>query len=121
VLAAGPGGGERVLPLFHDRSDLVLAFYVRGEGERLAAPGAVAQVHRRVEPGRQQRQRLSRSVRLLGTQSRRLAKLVEDLLEISRFDAGAADLRPEPVDVHALFADAVAVTGVAVEPRAIPW
>ncbi|OLF19237.1 sensor histidine kinase [Actinophytocola xanthii] len=59
----------------------------------------------------------SRSARLLGTQSRRLAKLVEDLLEISRFDAGAADLRPEPVDLHALLEDAIAVTGVRAELR----
>ncbi|MCS7475869.1 sensor histidine kinase [Umezawaea endophytica] len=59
----------------------------------------------------------SRAAHLMGTQSRRLAKLVEDLLEISRFDAGAADLRPEPVDLHTLFLDAVAVTGVPVEPR----
>ncbi|WP_243859862.1 sensor histidine kinase [Amycolatopsis arida] len=49
----------------------------------------------------------SRSARLLGTQTRRLARLVEDLLEISRFDAGVADFRPEPVDLRALLLDAV--------------
>lgn len=51
------------------------------------------------------------SARLLGTQSRRLARLVEDLLEISRFDAGVADLRPEPVDLRALLLDAISVSG----------
>lgn len=51
------------------------------------------------------------SARLLGTQSRRLARLVEDLLEISRFDAGVADLRVELVELPALLRDAIAVTG----------
>ncbi|HEX6353717.1 HAMP domain-containing sensor histidine kinase [Actinophytocola sp.] len=52
----------------------------------------------------------ARSARLLGTQTRRLARLVEDLLEISRFDAGVADFRPEPVDLRALLMDAVEVS-----------
>jgi two-component system sensor histidine kinase MtrB len=52
----------------------------------------------------------ARSARLLGTQSRRLARLVEDLLEISRFDAGVADFRPEPVDLRSLLLDAVEAT-----------
>jgi two-component system sensor histidine kinase MtrB len=52
----------------------------------------------------------SRSAELLGAQSRRLAKLVEDLLEISRFDAGVLVLRPERVDLPALVADAVDLT-----------
>ncbi|WP_086820738.1 cell wall metabolism sensor histidine kinase WalK [Allokutzneria sp. NRRL B-24872] len=48
-----------------------------------------------------------RSTELLGTQVRRLSTLVEDLLEMSRFDAGAADFRPEQLDLTALVADAV--------------
>ncbi|MEV7555924.1 HAMP domain-containing sensor histidine kinase [Amycolatopsis sp. NPDC089917] len=49
----------------------------------------------------------TRATELLGTQTRRLARLVEDLMEISRFDAGSADFRPEPVDLPALVEDAV--------------
>ncbi|MGW3964795.1 sensor histidine kinase [Amycolatopsis sp. NPDC005003] len=55
----------------------------------------------------------TRAAEILGTQARRLAKLVEDLLEIARFDAGKADLRVAPVDLADLVADAAAVTGVA--------
>lgn len=54
----------------------------------------------------------TRAADILGTQARRLAKLVEDLLEIARFDAGKADLRLAPVDLADLVADAAAVTGV---------
>ena len=43
------------------------------------------------------------AVRLVGTQTRRLAQLVENLIEISRFDAGQAVLRVEDgVDIGAL-------------------
>ncbi|MFI5589424.1 sensor histidine kinase [Amycolatopsis sp. NPDC051758] len=52
----------------------------------------------------------TRATELLGTQARRLARLVEDLLEISRFDAGSADFRPEPVDLPALVEDAIEVS-----------
>ncbi|MFD9959582.1 ATP-binding protein [Amycolatopsis sp. NPDC058986] len=51
-----------------------------------------------------------RSAELLGTQVRRLSRLVEDLLEMSRFDAGAADFRPETVDLEALVHDAIALS-----------
>lgn len=51
----------------------------------------------------------SRSAELLGTQIRRLSTLVEDLLEISRFDAGVVELMPERVDLTELVADAVAL------------
>ncbi|MEU7788053.1 HAMP domain-containing sensor histidine kinase [Amycolatopsis sp. NPDC049159] len=54
----------------------------------------------------------TRAAEILGTQARRLAKLVEDLLEIARFDAGKADLRVAPVDLADLVADAAGVTGV---------
>jgi two-component system sensor histidine kinase MtrB len=52
----------------------------------------------------------ARSAELLGTQVRRLSTLVEDLLEMSRFDAGVAELRPELVDLEPLVADAVELT-----------
>ncbi|MBB5960603.1 two-component system sensor histidine kinase MtrB [Saccharothrix tamanrassetensis] len=52
----------------------------------------------------------ARSAELLGSQTRRLGGLVEDLLEMSRFDAGAAELRPEVVDLAALVSDAVEVS-----------
>ncbi len=54
----------------------------------------------------------TRAAEILGTQARRLAKLVEDLLEIASFDAGKADLRVAPVDLADLVADAAEVTGV---------
>ncbi|WP_370444774.1 sensor histidine kinase [Amycolatopsis sp. CA-128772] len=54
----------------------------------------------------------TRAAEILGTQTRRLAKLVEDLLEIARFDAGKADLRVAPVDLADLVADTAEVTGV---------
>lgn len=52
----------------------------------------------------------ARATQLLGTQARRLAKLVEDLMEISRFDAGSTDFRAEPVDLPALVEDAIEVS-----------
>jgi two-component system sensor histidine kinase MtrB len=53
----------------------------------------------------------SRAARLLVHESWRLAGLVEDLMEISRLDAGAAPMASEPVDVAGLVASAVAVRG----------
>ena len=44
--------------------------------------------------------RLARSAELLQTQLDRFEALLADLLEISRFDAGAAVLEPEPVDLR---------------------
>ncbi len=40
-----------------------------------------------------------RAARLMGVETRRLASLVEDLMEISRMDAGAADMTLEEIDV----------------------
>jgi two-component system sensor histidine kinase MtrB len=39
------------------------------------------------------------AAKLIVTETRRLARLVEDLMEISRFDAGTAELRREEVDL----------------------
>lgn len=41
----------------------------------------------------------ARSARLLAEETRRLTRLVEDLIEVSRFDAGSARLAQEDVDV----------------------
>ncbi len=68
----------------------------------------------------------ARAARLFGTQARRLAKLVEDLLEISRFDAHSADFRPEPFDLLPLVEEAIDVdvrhtgdTTVVADPRRV--
>ncbi len=53
----------------------------------------------------------SRAARLLVRESHRLATLVEDLMEISRLDAGAAPMAWEPVDVVQLVTSAVASRG----------
>lgn len=47
-----------------------------------------------------------RSAALVGEQARRMRSLVEDLLEISRFDAGQAGLELETVEIDALARDA---------------
>ncbi|MDQ3978430.1 MAG: HAMP domain-containing histidine kinase [Actinomycetota bacterium] len=64
------------------------------------------------EPGR-------RAARLLVVESRRLASMVEDLMEISRFDARAAGMAWEPVDLGQLVRGALELRGwtdrVAVE------
>ncbi|EHR59903.1 HAMP domain-containing sensor histidine kinase [Saccharomonospora cyanea] len=49
------------------------------------------------------------SASLLGEQTRRLARLVEDLLEISRFDAGTAQLRPDRCELPELVEDVVSL------------
>jgi len=50
---------------------------------------------------------VGRSAELLQTQLDRFESLLSDLLEISRFDAGAASLEAEPVDLRALTALAI--------------
>lgn len=52
-----------------------------------------------------------RAARLLVVESRRLAGLVEDLMEISRLDAGVAAMAWEPVDVGELVRGALASRG----------
>ena len=56
-----------------------------------------------------------RAAELLGAQTRRLAGLVDDLLEMSHFDAGQAELRTEVVDLAELTADAVQAVAPATE------
>jgi two-component system sensor histidine kinase MtrB len=53
----------------------------------------------------------ARAAQLLVHESRRLATLVEDLMEISRLDAGAAPMVWEQVDVRSLVASALAARG----------
>ena len=52
-----------------------------------------------------------RAARLLVRESHRLAALVEDLMEISRLDAGAAPMAWEPVDVYQLVGAALSSRG----------
>ncbi|EWM13283.1 HAMP domain-containing sensor histidine kinase [Kutzneria sp. 744] len=58
-----------------------------------------------------------RSAELIASQSRRLSALVEDLLEMSRFDAGAAEFRPEPVDLQELCVDVVEMVAADIPVR----
>ena len=59
----------------------------------------------------------ARSAELMGVQARRLGRLIEDLLEMSRFDAGVAEFCPEQVDLADIWADAIELTGGAAELR----
>lgn len=59
----------------------------------------------------------ARSAELMAQQARRLGRIVEDLMEMSRFDAGVAELRPEPVDLEDLWADAAEAAGAGIELR----
>ncbi|MGH9226268.1 MAG: ATP-binding protein [Acidimicrobiales bacterium] len=52
-----------------------------------------------------------RAARLLVVESRRLASMVEDLMEISRFDAGVPAMAWEPVDVGRLVVGALEARG----------
>jgi two-component system OmpR family sensor kinase len=64
--------------------------------------------------GLDERDQLDRAMGRIGTESRRMAALVEDLLLLARLDQGRP-LRREPVDLSAVVADAVA-DARAVEP-----
>ncbi len=59
----------------------------------------------------------ARSAELLMTQLERFDTLLADLLEISRFDAGAAALEPDPQDVRALVHRVVDFTAALAERR----
>ncbi len=60
---------------------------------------------------------LARSTELLAAQVDRFEELLADLLEISRYDAGAAVLDAEPVDVGVLAASAVELADPLAERR----
>jgi two-component system sensor histidine kinase MtrB len=51
------------------------------------------------------------AARLVSAETRRLTRLVQDLIEISRFDAGRAELRREELDVAAAVTDSLAARG----------
>ncbi|GAA1972841.1 HAMP domain-containing sensor histidine kinase [Catenulispora subtropica] len=51
------------------------------------------------------------AAQLIVAETRRLARLVEDLMEVSRFDAGTAELRREEVDLVALVHGCLAARG----------
>ena len=60
---------------------------------------------------------LARSAELLTTQVDRFEELLADLLEISRYDAGAAVLDAEPIDLRGLAASVVALAAPLAERR----
>jgi two-component system, OmpR family, sensor histidine kinase MtrB len=60
---------------------------------------------------------VARSAELLQTQLDRFESLLADLLEISRFDAGAAALDPEPVELHDVVTRAVEASQPLAERR----
>jgi two-component system, OmpR family, sensor histidine kinase MtrB len=51
------------------------------------------------------------AARLVSAETKRLTRLVQDLIEISRFDAGRAELRREALDVAAAVTDSLAARG----------
>jgi two-component system sensor histidine kinase MtrB len=51
------------------------------------------------------------AARLVSAETKRLTRLVQDLIEISRFDAGRAELRREELDVAAAVTDSLAARG----------
>ncbi|WP_216205458.1 sensor histidine kinase [Amycolatopsis aidingensis] len=51
------------------------------------------------------------STRLAVSETRKLARLAEDLIEVSRFDSGAATLRPEEVELRAAVRDCLHTRG----------
>ncbi|MCX4851655.1 cell wall metabolism sensor histidine kinase WalK [Streptomyces sp. NBC_00893] len=62
------------------------------------------------------------AVQLVSDETRTLARMVEDLMEVSRFDAGTAPLRPEHVDLRLLVTKTLRLRGwdgderITVEP-----
>ncbi|WP_425266199.1 ATP-binding protein [Amycolatopsis pretoriensis] len=53
------------------------------------------------------------AARLVSAETKRLTRLVQDLIEISRFDAGRAELRREELDVAAAVTDSLTARGWA--------
>ncbi|MGW5719208.1 ATP-binding protein [Amycolatopsis sp. NPDC003865] len=53
------------------------------------------------------------AARLVSAETKRLTRLVQDLIEISRFDAGRAELRREDLDVAAAVTDSLTARGWA--------
>jgi two-component system sensor histidine kinase MtrB len=51
------------------------------------------------------------AARLVSAETKRLTRLVQDLIEISRFDAGRAELRREELDVAAAVTDSLGARG----------
>lgn len=51
------------------------------------------------------------AVLLISDETRKLARMVEDLMEVSRFDAGAAALHPDDVDLRTLVEKTVQLRG----------
>jgi two-component system sensor histidine kinase MtrB len=101
-------GDLRSLEASHRRFVADVSHELRTPLTALTTAADVLDAHRAGldEPGR-------RAAHLLVRESRRLAVLVEDLMEISRLDAGAAPMAWERVDVAALVGAAVVTRGWA--------
>ena len=99
-------GDLRALEASHRRFVADVSHELRTPLTALTTAADVLEAHRAGldDPG-------GRAARLLVRESHRLATLVEDLMEISRLDAGAAPMSWEPVDVAALVGSAVATRG----------
>ncbi|MFC5719445.1 sensor histidine kinase [Streptomyces gamaensis] len=57
------------------------------------------------------------AVRLISDETRKLARMVEDLMEVSRFDAGAAPLQLDVVDLSDLVTRTLRLRGRCDDPR----
>nr|WP_206441506.1 sensor histidine kinase [Streptomyces boncukensis] len=57
------------------------------------------------------------ALRLISDESRTLARMVEDLMEVSRFDAGAAPLRAEHMDLRTLVSKTLQLRGWDADER----
>ncbi|MFF8960623.1 ATP-binding protein [Streptomyces sp. NPDC014894] len=57
------------------------------------------------------------AVRLISGETRKIARLVEDLMEVSRFDAGAAPLDAENLDLRAIVSKTLRLRGWADDER----
>lgn len=59
------------------------------------------------------------AVRLISSETRTLARLVEDLMEVSRFDAGAARVRLEDVDLRTIVVKSLQMRGWSDDERVV--
>ncbi|MDB4962745.1 MAG: response regulator receiver sensor hybrid histidine kinase [Myxococcales bacterium] len=59
----------------------------------------------------------ARTLDILDRQTHMLTRLVEDLLDVSRINTNKIELRPEPIDLRTVVADAIATSRPAIEQR----
>jgi PAS domain S-box-containing protein len=70
--------------------------------------GGAQLLRRRVRSGQVGREEIDASLAQIDGQSRRLTRLIEQLLDVSRLEAGRLELEPARVDLAALIAEVVA-------------